>query len=264
MRNLHLKLGDLVDLEGLEKPREDIVKFELGGKAEKLKRLKEKVSDLAGNIEDHKDVQAGDVAGLVAGLKDALVRELSPEKAAEILKTLKTRFLKKKKPYKTEHGMKWEDIQSKLETNPEKLWSLNEMEKTGGEPDVLGQDEKTGEYIFMDCSLESPKGRRNCVYDREAEEWLKKNRPTETWKGNAVSMAALMGVEILNEKEYRELQTKGGFDENSWSWLKTPVDKRKTDVALFGRGDRGEVHVDGHNPRDRYDVRAWRGSLSVK
>src|SRR5204862_8127013 len=141
-------------------------------------------------------------------------KDLSPEQRAELLSALKARFEKNMKRHK---GLAWDKVQAKLEANAEKLWSLNEMERTGGEPDVVGHDKKTGEYVFYDCSAESPKGRRSVCYDREALEARKEHKP----KNSATHMAAVMGIEILTEAQYRELQTLGDFDTKPSSWLKT-------------------------------------------
>ncbi len=140
--------------------------------------------------------------------------ELSPEQKGELLSILKGRF---EKNMSRHQGMKWADVQAKLEANPEKLWSLNEMERTGGEPDVVGYDQKTGEFIFYDCSAESPKGRRNVCYDRQGLESRKEHKP----KNNAMDMAAAMGIEILSEEQYRELQKIGKFDTKTSSWIQT-------------------------------------------
>ena len=261
--NKYIKLGDLVRLEGLEKPPEGTLKIEFWGKPEKTKNLGEKMSGFAGKVEDQKDVEVGEVAGLVASLKGAIAKELSPENSARLLAILKKRFLNKEKPYKAAEGISWEEVEKKLQASPEKMWSLQQMEDTGGEPDVLEQDERTGEYVFMDCSAESPTGRRNCVYDREAAELLRANKPTEKWNSNAVNMAALIGVDLLNANEYRDLQTKGEFDSHSRSWIKTPIDKRESGFALYGFRDRDGVSVFGVTSDSHHDVRAWRGSLRV-
>src|SRR6202050_2175914 len=147
-------------------------------------------------------------------------RELSPEQREKLLKTLEARFEKNGNRHK---GLEWAKVKSKLESNPEKLWSLNEMEKTGGEPDVVGHDKKTGEYVFYDCSAESPKGRTSLCYDREALESRKEFKP----KSSVMDLAAAMGVEILTEAQYLELQKLGEFDVKSSSWVKTPADIRK-------------------------------------
>lgn len=263
MKNNNIKLGDLVKLDGLQRPAAGVLKVELWGKAEKVKKLEEGMSDFAGKVEDHQDVNVGEVAGLVEVMKKALVKELSPEKVIELLKVLKKRFEIKKKFYKYAEGIKWEDVEKKLQDSPEKMWSLQQMEDTGGEPDVVEFDQKTREYIFMDCSAESPTGRRNCVYDRDGEVELKKRDPSANYKSNAVSMAAFMGVDILNEKEYRELQTKGEFDKQTLSWIKTPVDKRKTGVALRGYRLRGGVLVRGDLAHAHFGYEGWRASLRV-
>ena len=181
---------------------------------------------------------------------------LSPEQREEILKTLKDRFEKNMNRHK---GFDWGNVQTKLEANSEKLWSLNEMESTGGEPDVVGQDKKSGEYIFYDCAAESPKGRRNVCYDREALEARKEFKPKDT----AMDMAAAMGIEILTEEHYRELQQLGNFDTKTSSWLKTPSEIRKLGGAIFA--DRRYDHVFiYHNGADSYyGVRGFRGSLRV-
>jgi Protein of unknown function (DUF4256) len=183
-------------------------------------------------------------------------KELLPEQRAELLGALKTRFEKNMNHHK---GLEWAKVQAKLEANLEKLWSLNEMERTGGEPDVVGHDKKTGEYIFYDCSAESPEGRRNICYDREALDARKANKP----KGAALEMAAVMGIEILTEEQYRELQKLGNFDTKTSSWLKTPAEIRKLGGAIFA--DRRYDHVFVyHNGADSYyGGRAFRGSLNV-
>jgi hypothetical protein len=153
-------------------------------------------------------------------------KQLSPQRHEELLKTLKARFEKNMKRHK---GLEWAKIQAKLEANPDKLWSLNEMETTGGEPDVVGYDKKTGEYIFNDCSAESPKDRRSLCYDREALESRKEHKP----KNNAIDMAAAMGIELLTEEQYRELQKLGDFDTKTSSWIQTPSEIRKLGGAFF-------------------------------
>jgi len=237
MQNKRLKLGDLVKPERLKKPAEGVAKVELGARPEKITNLADKMSGVAANIEGDTDVKVGEVAALIDVMKKSLVKELAPEKAQELLKTLMERFYNKNYATQGEHikaiaGIKWEDVQKRLEANPEKLWSLNEMEKTGGEPDVFGVDEKTGEYIFVDFSKESPTGRRGCCYDRAGQQ--EAERRGENPNGNAVSMASMMGIDLLTESEYKELQTRGEFDKKSRSWLKTPVDKRYSGVALYG------------------------------
>jgi hypothetical protein len=147
-------------------------------------------------------------------------KQLSPKQRDELLRALKTRFEKNMNRHK---GLDWAKVQAKLEANPEKLWSLNEMESTGGEPDVVGHDKKTGEYVFYDCSAQSPKGRTSLCYDREALDSRKEHKP----KNNAMDMAAAMGVELLTEEQYLELQKLGDFDTKSSSWVKTPADMRR-------------------------------------
>ena len=181
---------------------------------------------------------------------------LSPEQRAEILGALKDRFEKNMHRHK---GLEWAEVQARLEAKPEKLWSLHEMERTGGEPDVVRHDKKTGETIFYDCSAESPKGRRNVCYDREALEARKEFKP----KDSAMDMAAAMGIQILTEEQYRELQELGSFDAKTSSWVKTPAEIRKLGGALFA--DRRYEHVFiYHNGADSYyGARGFRGLLSV-
>jgi hypothetical protein len=182
--------------------------------------------------------------------------KLSPKQYEELLKALKARFEKNMYRHK---GLEWAKVQAKLEPNAEKLWSLNEMERTGGEPDVVGYDKKTGEYIFDDCSAESPIGRRNVCYDREALVSRRENKP----KDSAMNMAAAMGIEILTEEQYRELQKLGNFDTKTSSWVKTPTEIRKLGGAIFC--DRRYDHVFVyHNGADSYyGGRAFRGSLRI-
>ena len=156
-------------------------------------------------------------------------------------------------------GLEWAKVQAKLEANPEKLWSLNEMERTGGEPDVVGYDKKTGEYIFYDCSAESPKGRRSLCYDREALESRKKHKP----ENNAIDMAAVKGIELLAEEQYRELQRVGNFDLKTSSWVKTPCDIRKLGGALFCDRRYDTVFVYHNSAPSYYAARGFRGWLRV-
>jgi hypothetical protein len=183
-------------------------------------------------------------------------KELSPEQRKEFLATLKARFEKNMNRHK---GLEWTRVQAKLEASPEKLWSLNEMESTGGEPDVVGDDRKTGEYVFYDCSAESPKGRRSLCYDREALESRKENKP----KGNAMDMAAAMGVELLTEEQYRGLQKLGNFDTKTSSWMKTPSDIRKLGGALFCDRRFDTVFTYHNGAESYYAARAFRGLLKV-
>lgn len=181
---------------------------------------------------------------------------LSPGPREELLAALSERFTK----YPNRHkGIEWADIEARLATNPGKLWSLNEMERTGGEPDVVGRDESTGEYIFMDCAAESPKGRRNTCYDREAQEG-RKNYPPEQ---NAVSMAAAMGIELLTEAQYRELQELGQFDLKTSSWVQTPEKIRKLGGALFCDRRFDTVFVYHNGADSYYAARGFRGVLRV-
>ncbi len=185
-----------------------------------------------------------------------LKKGLSPEKREELLRVLKARFEKNLNRHK---GLEWAKVQARLEVNNEKLWSLSEMERTGGEPDVVGHDKRTGEYIFYDCSAESPKGRRNVCYDREGQESRKEHKP----ENNAVDMAAAMGIEILTEEQYRELQKLGIFDTKTSSWVKTPSEIRKLDGALFADFRYGHVFVYHNSAPSYYGARAFRGSLRV-
>ena len=183
-------------------------------------------------------------------------RKLSSEQRGELLKALKARF---ENNMNRHQGLEWAKLQAKLEANIEKLWSLNEMERTGGEPDVVGYDKKTGQYIFYDCSAESPKGRRSLCYDREALESRKENKP----KDSAMDMAAAMGIELLTEEQYRELQKLGNFDPKTSSWVKTPSDIRKLGGAIFCDFRFGKVFVYHNGAESYYAARGFRGSLSV-
>ncbi len=185
-----------------------------------------------------------------------LKKELSPEQRKELLGALKVRFEKNMNRHK---GLKWAKVQAKLEASAEKLWPLYEMERTGGERDVVGHDKKTGEYIFYDCSAESPKGRRNVCYDREGQEARKAIKPED----NAIDMAAAMAIEILTEEQYRELQKLGNFDTKTSSWVKTPSDIRKLGGALFADRRYGNIFVYHNSAPSYYGVRAFRGSLRV-
>jgi uncharacterized protein DUF4256 len=183
-------------------------------------------------------------------------KDMKAEQREELLRTLKARFEKNMNRHK---GLEWAKVQAKLEANTEKLWSLNEMERTGGEPDVVGQDKKTGEYIFYDCSAESPKGRRSVCYDREALESRKEHRP----ENSAIDMAAAMGMELLTEEQYRELQKLGKFDAKTSSWVKTPSDIRKLGGALFCDCRYDNVFVYHNGADSYYAARGFRGSLRV-
>jgi hypothetical protein len=184
--------------------------------------------------------------------------ELSPEQREELLKTLKARFEKNMQRHK---GLEWLKIQAKLDAHPEKLASLNAMESTGGEPDIVGYDQKTGEYIFYDCSAESPIGRRSICYDREgqAEREKKGVHPA----GNAIDLAAALGIELLNEDQYRELQKLGEFDTKTESWIQTPTDIRKLGGALFCDRRYGHVFVFHNSAPSFYAARGFRGWLRV-
>lgn len=181
---------------------------------------------------------------------------LSTEQREALLETLKARF---EKNMKRHYGLAWAKVQAKLEAKPDKLRSLYEMETTGGEPDVAGYDNSTDEYIFYDCSAESPEGRRSLCYDREALESRKANQP----EGNAVEMAAAMGIELLTEDDYRALQTLGKFDTKTSSWLQTPADIRKLGGAIFGDWRYGRVFVYHNGAPSYYAARGFRGVLRV-
>ena len=183
-------------------------------------------------------------------------RELSAAKRQDLLKALKMRF---EKNMDRHQGLDWSKVEARLESNPAKLWSLNEMEITGGEPDVIGHDKKSGEYIFFDCSPESPKGRAGGCYDREGLESRKEHKP----KHNCVDLAAAMGVELLTEEEYRDLQKLGEFDTKSSSWLKAPSEMRKLGGALFGDRRFGRVFVYHTGAQSYYSGRGFRASLRV-
>src|SRR6185369_77245 len=183
-------------------------------------------------------------------------RTLSPKQRDELFKTLRARFEKNMNRHK---GLDWGKIQAKFETKNEKLWSLHEMERTGGEPDVVGQDKKTGDYFFFDCSAESPKGRRSLCYDAEALESRKEFKP----KNSALSMAADMGVEIRSEEQYRELQQLGSFDTKSSSWVKTPPNIRKLGGARFCDRRFDFVFLYHNGAESYYAARAFRGALRV-
>jgi hypothetical protein len=183
-------------------------------------------------------------------------KDLPPEQREELLRALKARFEKNMNRHK---GLEWAKVQAKLEANAEKLWSLNEMERTGGEPDVVGHDKNTGDYIFYDCSAESPKGRRSVCYDREALESRKEHKPED----NSIDMASAMGIELLTEEQYRELQKLGNFDAKTSSWVKTPSDIRKLGGALFCDRRYDTVFVYHNGAESYYAARAFRGSLRV-
>jgi hypothetical protein len=185
-------------------------------------------------------------------------KELSPEQREELLRTLEARFEKTMNRHK---GLEWTKVRAKLEANTEKLWSLNEMERTGGEPDVVGHDIKTGEYVFYDCSAESPNGRRTICYDREGQDEREKKGVYP--RGNAIDIAAAMGIELLTEEQYRELQKLGNFDTKTSSWVKTPSDIRKLGGAIFADRRYGKVFVYHNSAPSFYSSRAFRGSLRV-
>src|SRR5215469_2464127 len=181
---------------------------------------------------------------------------LPPEQRRELLRLLKARFEKNMNRHK---DLEWAEVQGKLEANAEKLWSINEMEGTGGEPDVVGYDQKTGGYIFCDCSAESPKGRRSVCYDREALESRREHKPEDS----AIDMAAAMGIQLLTEEQYRELQKLGDFDTKTSSWVKTPSNIRKLGGALFCDRRYDTVFVYHNGAESYYGARAFRSSLRV-
>ena len=183
-------------------------------------------------------------------------KELPPEQREELLRALKSHF---EKNMNRHEGLEWAKVQAKLEANTEKLWSLNEMERTGGEPDIVCQDKNTGEYVFYDCSAESPKGRTSLCYDREALDSRKEHKP----KDSAVDMAATMGTELLTEEQYQDLQRLGNCDTKSSSWLKTPGDIRKLGGAIFGDRRFGRVFVYHNGAESYYSGRGFRGWLRV-
>jgi hypothetical protein len=190
------------------------------------------------------------------GNKTSNKTELSPQQGQELLSALRLRFEQNRNRHK---GLDWAKIQAKLERNPQKLWSLNEMERTGGEPDVIGHDQKTGEYIFYDCSEQSPEGRRSLCYDREALDARKEHKP----KNDAIDMAAAIGIELLTEEQYRELQKLGDFDTKTSSWVKTPSDIRKLGGALFCDRRYDRVFVYHNGSESYYAGRGFRGWLRV-
>ncbi|MEW5974272.1 MAG: DUF4256 domain-containing protein [Acidobacteriota bacterium] len=183
-------------------------------------------------------------------------KNVSVKQREELLRTLKARFEKNMSRHK---GLTWAQVQARLEANPDRLWSLVEMERTGGEPDVVGHDKKTGEYIFCDCSTESPLGRRSLCYDREALEARKEHKP----KDNALDMAATMGIKLLTEEQYRELQKLGSFDTKTSSWIKTSSDIRKLGGALFCDRRYNHVFVYHNGAESYYAARGFRASLRV-
>ena len=183
-------------------------------------------------------------------------KDMKAKQREELLRTLKARFEKHMNRHKT---LDWAKLQAKLEANPERLWSLNEMERTGGEPDVVGYDKTTGDYIFFDCSAESPKGRRSVCYDREALDSRKEHKPATS----AIDMAAAMGIELLTDEQYRELQKLGEFDTKTSSWVNTPSEIRKLGGAIFCDRRYNTVFVYHNGAESYYGARGFRGSLRV-
>jgi hypothetical protein len=188
----------------------------------------------------------------------SLKKELAPEQREELLRALKARFEENMNRHK---DLEWAKVQVKLKAKPEKLWSINEMDRTGGEPDVVGHDVKTGEYVFIDCSAESPKGRRNVCYDREGQE--KRETKGVHPEGNAVDMAAAMGIDLLTEEQYRDLQKLGEFDTKTQSWVKTPPDIRKLGGAIFADRRYDHVFIYHNSAPSFYSNRGFRGLLRV-
>lgn len=188
----------------------------------------------------------------------ALKKELSSKQREELFKALKTRFEENMNRHK---GLEWAKVQARLEAATEELWSLNEMERSGGEPDVVGHDKKTGEYVFYDCSAESPSGRRNVCYDREGQDAREKKGIHP--KGNVIDMAAAMGIELLTEEQYRELQELGAFDTKTQSWVKTPPVIRKLGGAIFADRRYDHVFVYHNSAPSFYSSRGFRGSLRI-
>lgn len=187
---------------------------------------------------------------------DSNIKELLPKQRIELLTELNTRFEANIHRHK---GLQWAKVETKLAADTKKLWSLFEMERTGGEPDVVGSDQKTGEFIFYDCAAESPKGRRSLCYDRQGLESRKENKPANS----ATDMAAAMGIELLTEEQYRELQQLGEFDRKTSSWLQTPAEIRKLGGAIFGDYRFGRVFVYHNGAESYYAARGFRGSLRV-
>lgn len=185
-----------------------------------------------------------------------MAKDLSAGQREELLGALKARF---ESNMDRHEGLAWADVQARLEESPDKLWSLNEMERTGGEPDVVGHDGETGEYVFYDCAAQSPAGRRSLCYDREALESRKKHKP----EGSALDMAETMGIELLTEEEYRELQDLGEFDTTTSSWVKTPPDIRELGGAVFCDRRFGRVFLYHNGAESYYAARGFRGSLRV-
>jgi hypothetical protein len=190
-------------------------------------------------------------------MKDTKIKkELSAEQRDELLETLKTRFEKNSNRHK---GVQWAEVKARLKANAEKLWSLSEMERTGGEPDFVGRDKKSGEYVFFDCSAETPKGRTSVCYDREGLESRKEHKPANT----AMDLAEEMGIELLTEEEYQILQTLGNFDMKTSSWVRTPPGIRKLGGALYYERRYDRVFVGHNGAQSYYGVRGFRGSLRV-
>jgi hypothetical protein len=183
-------------------------------------------------------------------------KTLSPEQREQLLRTLKTRF---ERNMSRHEGLQWAQVEAKLEANPEKLWSLSEMERSGGEPDVVARDKQTGEYVFYDCSAETPKGRRSLCYDREALDARKEHKP----ENSALDLAAAIGIELLTEEQYRALQALGEFDAKTSSWISTPARIRKLGGALFCDRRFDTVFVYHNGAESYYAARGFRGSLRV-
>jgi hypothetical protein len=183
-------------------------------------------------------------------------KELPPAHREKLLQTLQSRF---ENNLRRHPGLEWSQVKSRLDSHPAKLWSLNEMEESGGEPDVVGHDEKSGEFLFFDCSPETPKGRTSVCYDREGLESRKEHKPAN----NAIDLATAMGIEMLTEEQYRHLQTLGEYDTKTSSWVQSPPDIRKLGGALFGDRRFGHVFIYHNGAQSYYAARAFRGSLRV-
>jgi len=261
MPNKSLKLGDLVNRENLKKPAKNLLKIELAANPEKIQELSTQLSAMATGLEENKNLQVGEMVNLVETTKKSLIRELSPEKAEEIIVIQKNRFLKKQKSYQALSRIQWNDVEKRLRQNPEKIWSLSEMESTGGMPELFDQHLSTHEYIFIDCSPESPRGRRNCCYHQQGQQEAEKKgeRPA----GNAFDIAKMMGIDLLTEDYYLELQKRGEFDMQTSSWLESFIDSQNPDIAHCGRRHWDDVRIDMINPTFHHGTTGFRGMLTV-
>jgi hypothetical protein len=211
---------------------------------------------LTGYIGDPLDSPLPQIYYLIMNNKNGNNKELSPEQREDLFNTLQNRF---ESSMHRHHGLEWAAVQARLEAHPEKIWSLNEMERTGGEPDVVGYDQETGEFLFFDCSAESPEGRRSVCYDHQALEARKANKPQDS----AMHMAATIGINLLTEDEYRALQKLGEFDLKTSSWIKTPAEIRRLGGALFCDRRFDHVFVYHNGAESYYAARGFRSSLKV-